>query len=101
MLLAPRRSHDRHLGWLEAAPLHRPGDHAPKILFLDEATSHLEGRSEALVSHAVKAMGMTRVVGAHRKETIATADRVLAVDPGAGIVREVPVGENETLDEAA
>ena len=72
--------------------------HAPKILFLDEATSHLDGRSEALVSHAVKAMDMTRVLVAHRRETIATADRVLALDPAAGIVRELSRGDAGGLD---
>ena len=55
--------------------------HAPRILFLDEATSHLDAASESLVSRAVKAMEMTRILVAHRKETIATADRVLALDP--------------------
>lgn len=69
--------------------------HAPRVLFLDEATSHLDGRSEALVSQAVKAMEMTRILVAHRKETIATADRVLAVDPGEGIVREVSGGADD------
>ena len=62
--------------------------HAPRVLFLDEATSHLDSASEALVSRAVAAMDITRIVVAHRRETIATADRVLALDPVAGVVRE-------------
>ena len=62
--------------------------HAPKVLFLDEATSHLDTASEALVSRAVKAMAITRILVAHRRETIATADRVLALDPAAGTVVE-------------
>jgi len=66
--------------------------HAPRILFLDEATSHLDSASEALVSRAVAAMDMTRVLVAHRRETIAIADRVLAVDPACGLVREVVGG---------
>ncbi len=53
--------------------------HEPKVLFLDEATSHLDGASERLVSQAVRAMQMTRVLVAHRKETIATADRVVDI----------------------
>jgi len=61
--------------------------HAPRVLFLDEATSHLDGASEALVSRAVAAMDMTRVLVAHRRETIAIADRVFAVDPATGLVR--------------
>ena len=55
--------------------------HEPKILFLDEATSHLDSHSEGLVSQAVKAMSLTRVLIAHRKETIATAERVLVLTP--------------------
>ena len=62
--------------------------HAPKILFLDEATSHLDSASEALVSRAVKAMEITRILVAHRRETIASADRVLTLDPLAGTVHE-------------
>ncbi len=63
--------------------------HAPRILFLDEATSHLDTASETLVSRAVKALAMTRILVAHRRETIATADRVLALDPSTGLVRAV------------
>ena len=55
--------------------------HEPKILFLDEATSHLDTESEYQVSNAVKSMVLTRILVAHRKETIATADRVLSLDP--------------------
>jgi ATP-binding cassette subfamily B protein RaxB len=62
--------------------------HEPKVLFLDEATSHLDSLSEGMVSQAVKAMDMTRVLIAHRRETIATADRVLVLDPIAGVIAE-------------
>jgi ABC-type transport system involved in cytochrome bd biosynthesis fused ATPase/permease subunit len=54
--------------------------HGPKILFLDEATSHLDSESERLVSQAVKSMLLTRILVAHRRETIATADRVISLD---------------------
>ena len=69
--------------------------HAPRVLFLDEATSHLDGASEALVSRAVAAMDMTRVLVAHRRETIAIADRVVAVDPASGLVGEVGAGDDD------
>lgn len=62
--------------------------HAPRILFLDEATSHLDAASELLVSRAVGAMDLTRILVAHRRETIATADRVLLLDPSTGVIRE-------------
>jgi ATP-binding cassette subfamily B protein RaxB len=52
----------------------------PKVLFLDEATSHLDVESERSVSSVVKSMGLTRILIAHRKETIATVDRVLRLD---------------------
>lgn len=48
----------------------------PKILALDEATSHLDVVRERQVSDAIKHLQLTRVIIAHRPETIATADRV-------------------------
>lgn len=54
----------------------------PRILFLDEATSHLDVTNEALVNKAIIGMNLTRVVVAHRPETIACADRVLVVQAG-------------------
>ena len=61
--------------------------HQPCALFLDEATSHLDAGSEGVVSQAVRSLRMTRVLIAHRRETIATADRVLELDPATGQVR--------------
>jgi ATP-binding cassette subfamily B protein RaxB len=60
--------------------------HDPKLLFLDEATSHLDTDSEQLVSQAIRALKMTRILVAHRKETIATADRHFALGPSLDIV---------------
>ena len=60
--------------------------HEPKALFLDEATSHLDSDSERLVSQAIRAMKMTRILVAHRKETIATADRIFALSPSLDVV---------------
>ncbi len=54
----------------------------PRILVLDEATSHLDLRNEQQVNHAVAAMALTRIVVAHRPDTIAMADRVVALDAG-------------------
>ena len=47
----------------------------PKILFMDEATSHLDSKLEADINKAVKALDMTRIIVAHRAETIRSADR--------------------------
>jgi len=60
----------------------------PQLLFLDEATSHLDVERERLVNDAVRQLDLTRVVIAHRPETIASADRVLLMHGGT-IVREL------------
>jgi ATP-binding cassette subfamily B protein RaxB len=54
----------------------------PKILFLDEATSHLDLAREHQVNCAVKALNMTRVIIAHRPETIGSANRVIVLMGG-------------------
>ncbi|PJK06175.1 ABC transporter [Lysobacteraceae bacterium NML71-0210] len=54
----------------------------PKLLFLDEATSHLDIHNEQWVNAAVKQLDITRVIVAHRPETIASADRVLVMHCG-------------------
>ena len=59
----------------------------PKLLFLDEATSHLDVANEQLVNAAVGTLDVTRVIVAHRPETIASADRVLVMHDGK-IVQE-------------
>jgi ATP-binding cassette subfamily B protein RaxB len=46
----------------------------PKILFMDEATSHLDVDNENKVSNAISSLGITRIVVAHRQETIARAN---------------------------
>ncbi|QEO27478.1 peptidase domain-containing ABC transporter [Xanthomonas translucens] len=60
----------------------------PKLLFLDEATSHLDVLRERLVNDAVKQLKLTKVIVAHRPETIASADRVLVMEQGR-IVQEL------------
>ncbi|MBV8467743.1 MAG: ATP-binding cassette domain-containing protein, partial [Burkholderiales bacterium] len=54
----------------------------PRILFLDEATSHLDVARERQVNDAVRRLRLTRVVIAHRPETIAMAARVIRLDKG-------------------
>ena len=48
----------------------------PKILVLDEATSHLDGLSEQKVNAATKRSGATQIIIAHRRETVEMADGV-------------------------
>lgn len=54
----------------------------PKILFLDEATSHLDVELESIVNSAVKSLKMTRIIVAHRPQTIASVDRVVVLAGG-------------------
>ncbi len=57
----------------------------PKVLILDEATSHLDSASEALIQEAMEVVmkGRTSLVIAHRLSTIVDADRILVMDQGA------------------
>ncbi|WP_338066120.1 peptidase domain-containing ABC transporter [Mixta theicola] len=52
----------------------------PKILALDEATSHLDTRNEQAVNSIISKFNLTRLIVAHRKETIMMADRVLRIE---------------------
>jgi len=54
----------------------------PRLLFLDEATSHLDIQREAAVNHALQALNITRVIVAHRPDTIRSAQRVLVLADG-------------------
>ncbi len=55
----------------------------PQFLFLDEATSALDVDRERLVNQAVRRLSLTRIIVAHRPETIASADRVIVLQHGA------------------
>lgn len=50
----------------------------PQILVLDEATSHLDEPTEAMIAAALRGLDMTRIIVAHRPATIAHADQVLS-----------------------
>jgi ATP-binding cassette, subfamily B, bacterial CvaB/MchF/RaxB len=60
----------------------------PRILVLDEATSHLDIGNEQHINDAVRAMTLTRVIVAHRRETIEMAERVVTIEQGQ-IFRDV------------
>lgn len=54
----------------------------PRILVLDEATSHLDAARESQINTALKKLNITRIIVAHRQETILSADRVICIDQG-------------------
>jgi len=67
----------------------------PRILVLDEATSHLDSESEALIQEALKHVmsGRTSIVIAHRLSTILAADQILVIDRG----KIIESGTHQTL----
>ena len=61
----------------------------PRILILDEATSSIDTRTEALVQAAIGRLlpGRTSFVIAHRLSTVTQADRVLVIEQGQIVER--------------
>jgi ATP-binding cassette subfamily B protein RaxB len=55
---------------------------APKYLLLDEATSHLDILNEKKVNAAIRDLQITRIIIAHRPETIISADRIFTLQNG-------------------
>jgi ATP-binding cassette subfamily B protein len=56
----------------------------PQLLILDEATSSVDTRTEALIAHATRELRQNRTsfIIAHRLSTIRDADRILVVEAG-------------------
>ena len=54
----------------------------PQVLFLDEATSALDVERERQVNQAIRQLRLTRIIVAHRPETIASASRVVVLQNG-------------------
>jgi len=69
----------------------------PSILLLDEATSHLDVGRESEVNAAIRATRMTRIVIAHRPETIRTSDRVIVFDRGRVVKDQKNVSDDVGL----
>ena len=58
-----------------------------KVLLLDEFTSNLDSDNEKKLSHLISELSCTRIIIAHRYETIAKADRIFAISKG--VLQEV------------
>lgn len=54
----------------------------PRILVLDEATSHLDMMRESEINNALRTLSITRIILAHRAETIEAASRVVRIEGG-------------------
>ena len=68
----------------------------PKVLALDEATSHLDIANEQRVTQALAQMRLTRIIVAHRPETIAGAQRVVTMERGK-MLELRPAGEAQRV----
>jgi len=52
----------------------------PKLLLLDEGTAHLDHQIEIAVNQAVSSLGITRIIIAHRNETIRSAKDIFIMN---------------------
>ena len=59
----------------------------PKILILDEATSHLDAVTEAIVDRNLASLRCTRIAVAHRLSTVRSADLILVLHAGRIVER--------------
>jgi ABC-type bacteriocin/lantibiotic exporter with double-glycine peptidase domain len=55
---------------------------SPAVLFLDEATSHLDAATEQRLEHRLTELRCTRIVIAHRLSTVRDADQIVVLDQG-------------------
>lgn len=69
-------------GQLQRLLLARALYRQPEILILDEASSHLDVQTEIAINQNLRRLSITRIVIAHRPETIAMADTVYMLENG-------------------
>ncbi len=54
----------------------------PRLLVLDEATSHVDQHTESVIDANLRELGVTQVVIAHRLSTVRDADLIVVVEDG-------------------
>ncbi len=59
----------------------------PRVLFMDEGTAHLDVKTERAVNKSLCSLGITRVVVAHRPETIRAANKTFELRAGCLLER--------------
>ncbi|HSN97265.1 MAG TPA: peptidase domain-containing ABC transporter [Candidatus Nanopelagicales bacterium] len=70
----------------------------PGILLLDEATSHLDVEREQAVNTAIAQCHLTRIIVAHRPETIRSADRVIVLEQGKVVGDRRPLAVSNRVE---
>jgi len=70
----------------------------PRILILDEGTSYLDVDTERAVNAALSALSITRIVVAHRPDTIRAAGRVVSMQ--GGVARDITVNQTQEKTDA-
>ena len=68
----------------------------PDILFMDEATSHLDINSEVKISKQIGKLNMTRIIIAHRPETINQAGQVLQLEKGQLLCADKAISQQQS-----
>lgn len=57
----------------------------PKILMLDEATSHLDNETEVRINKHLKLLKISKIIIAHRAESIRQADKIIEIKQGKAV----------------
>ncbi len=66
-------------GQLQRLAIARAVAASPRLLVLDEATSHLDGPTEKIVARNLSEVSATRIVIAHRLSTVLDADKIVLI----------------------
>lgn len=64
----------------------------PKLLILDEATNNLDLHSEQHIIATLRSMDCTLITIAHRKETLAMASNIIAIEKGE-IIKNIDLAD--------